>query len=99
WWGPPGSAVTQADLDLRPGGRYHFRSSFPDGNAIWGLFQFLEITPLECVVYLHSFSDEAGNVAGSPFGGPWPARLHTSLLFADKGGQTEFTLRQYPIDA
>jgi uncharacterized protein YndB with AHSA1/START domain len=99
WWGPPGSTVKNAEMDLRPGGRYHFCSAFPDGNRIWGLFRFLDITPVEKILYLHSFSDEAGNVAASPFGGPWPARIHTSLLFTDEGGKTGFTLRQFPLDA
>jgi uncharacterized protein YndB with AHSA1/START domain len=99
WWGPPGSSVRQSSMDFRPGGRYHFHSVFPDGKSVWGLFVYREISPVDRIVYLHSFSDETGKVTESPFGGPWPARLHTSLLFADKGDKTRFTLRQHPIDA
>jgi len=99
WWGPPGSSIRKAEMDFCNGGRYHFCSAFPDGTAIWGLFEYLEIFPVERIVYLHSFSDESGHVANSPFGGPWPARIHTTLLLADLGNRTEFTLRQYPVNA
>lgn len=99
WWGPPGSTLRSSDLDLRPGGRYHFQSVFADGNAVWGLFVYQEISPMDRIVYHHSFSDETGAVAASPFGGPWPARLHTTLFFEDADGGTLFTLRQFPLDA
>jgi uncharacterized protein YndB with AHSA1/START domain len=99
WWGPPGTTLRHSSLDLRPGGRYHFHSVFPDGKSVWGLFVYSEVSPIDRIVYLHSFSDEAGGVAPSPFGGPWPLRLHTSMLFTDKGDKTVFMLRQFPIDA
>jgi uncharacterized protein YndB with AHSA1/START domain len=66
---------------------------------MWGLFVYEDISPMDRLVYLHSFSDESGGVAPSPFGGPWPARLHTTMTFADKDGGTEFTLRQFALDA
>lgn len=99
WWGPPGTTLRHSSMDLQPGGRYHFHSEFPDGKSVWGVFVYREITPMDRIVYLHSFSDEAGTVTSSPFGGPWPLRIHTSMLFADKGRKTEFTLRQFPLDA
>jgi uncharacterized protein YndB with AHSA1/START domain len=99
WWGPPGSKLHAASMDFRPGGRYHFGAIMPDGNLLWGLFTYVEINPVERLVYLHSFSDEAGAIAASPFGGPWPARIHTTLTFTEQDGVTAFTLRQHPIDA
>jgi uncharacterized protein YndB with AHSA1/START domain len=99
WWGPPGTTLRHSALDLRPGGRYHFRSEFPDGNALWGLFVFHEISPQDRIVYLHSFSDKDGGIASSPFGGPWPACLHTTLSFVEAEGGTTLSLHQYPIDA
>jgi uncharacterized protein YndB with AHSA1/START domain len=99
WWGPPGSTLRVSKMDFRPGGTYHFRSEMPDGGSVWGFFAYREITPMDRITYIHSFSDEDGKVAPSPFGGPWPARLHTTMSFADAGGATAFTLRQYPVDA
>lgn len=99
WWGPPGSKLHAATMDLRPGGRYHFGAIMPDGKLLWGLFNYIEIDPIDRIVYLHSFSDEAGGLAPSPFGMPWPSRIHTTLLFAEAHGKTAFTLRQRPLDA
>jgi uncharacterized protein YndB with AHSA1/START domain len=99
WWGPPGTSVGKYSMDLRSGGRYHFSLVLPDGGAMWGLFVYQEVSPFDRIVYHHSFSDEGGNIGPTPFGGPWPARLHTTLSFADRDGKTEFTLQQFPIDA
>ncbi len=66
---------------------------------MWGLFVFDDIAPQDRIVYIHSFSDDAGNIAASPFGGAWPARLHTTLSFAETKEGTTLSLRQYPIDA
>jgi uncharacterized protein YndB with AHSA1/START domain len=99
WWGPPGSSVGRYTMDFQPGGRYHFSMIFPQGEEMWGLFVYQEISPIDRLVYHHSFSDAEGKIAASPFGGPWPARLHTTMTFVDKDGGTEFTLRQFPLDA
>jgi uncharacterized protein YndB with AHSA1/START domain len=99
WWGPPGSRVGRYTMDFRPGGRYHFSMIFPQGGEMWGLFVYEDIDPIDRIVYLHSFSDAEGNVGASPFGGPWPARLHTTMTFADEDGGTAFTMRQYALDA
>jgi uncharacterized protein YndB with AHSA1/START domain len=99
WWGPPGSSVGRYAMDFQPGGRYHFSLTSPGGGEMWGLFVYEEISPIDRLVYFHSFSDADGNVAASPFGGPWPDRLRTTMLFADKDGGTEFTLRQFALEA
>lgn len=54
---------------------------------------------MDRIVYLHSFSDAEGNVTGTPFGGDWPLRIHSTLLFAGHGSRTNLTLRWSPIDA
>lgn len=47
----------------------------------------------------HGFADEAGEFAASPFGGPWPLRLLTTVLFANDGPGTSVTLTWSPLDA
>jgi uncharacterized protein YndB with AHSA1/START domain len=99
WWGPPGSTVGRYAMDLRPGGRYHFSLVMPGGGEMWGLFVYQEVSPHDRIVYHHSFSDADGNIAASPFGGAWPARIHSTLEFVEKGSATEVTLRWIPLDA
>ena len=99
WWGPPGSKVGRYAMDFRPGGRYHFSMTFPQGGEMWGLFVYEDISPIDRLVYTHSFSDAEGNVGASPFGGPWPARLHTTMTFEELNEGTVFTLRQHALEA
>jgi uncharacterized protein YndB with AHSA1/START domain len=99
WWGPPGSNVGRYTMDFRPGGRYHFSLTFPQGGEMWGLFVYQEISPIERLVYHHSFSNAEGNIAASPFGGAWPARILSTLEFVENGSSTEVTLRWSPLEA
>ena len=43
WWGPKGFAMTHCEIDLRPGGFFHYGLMSPDGQAIWGKFLFREV--------------------------------------------------------
>lgn len=99
WWGPPGSSVGKYSMDLRAGGRYHFSLVLPGGHEMWGLFVYQEVSPIDRLVYHHSFADAAGDIAPSPFGGAWPDRIHSTLEFADKGQATDITLRWVPLHA
>jgi uncharacterized protein YndB with AHSA1/START domain len=38
WWGPSAMELTQASLDLRPGGRFHYCIRGQDGAEMWGRF-------------------------------------------------------------
>jgi uncharacterized protein YndB with AHSA1/START domain len=62
WWGPKGVTITRSEMDLRPGGSYHYAMRTPDGNTMWGKFVYREITPPSRMVFVSSFSDEAGGV-------------------------------------
>ena len=43
WWGPAGMGIKVAHLDFRPGGKFHYCLTGPDGNEMWGMFEYLEI--------------------------------------------------------
>ena len=47
-------------MDLRPGGTYHYGMKAPDGSPMWGKLVYREIVPPERIVFINSFSDEAG---------------------------------------
>ncbi len=42
WWGPKGYKVKVANMDLRPGGTYHYCMQTPDGKDMWGKFIYHE---------------------------------------------------------
>ena len=57
WFSPKGFTVIAANLDLRPGGTYHYGMESPTGQAMWGIFHFREVMPQEKMVFVNSFSD------------------------------------------
>ncbi len=60
WWGRKGSTIVASTMDLRVGGTYHGAMRDRDGRVMWAKFVYREIVPPELLVWVHSFSDEAG---------------------------------------
>jgi uncharacterized protein YndB with AHSA1/START domain len=102
WWGPKGMPVTVHKLDFRPGGVFHYAMHGPDGRpAMWGRFVYREIVAPERIVYVSSFSDEAGGIARAPFPKireTWPLEVLNRLTFTEEKGKTTVSLRGGPID-
>jgi uncharacterized protein YndB with AHSA1/START domain len=93
WWGPKGFTVTASNMDLRPGGTYHYGLKAPDGTPMWGKFVYREITPPERMVFLSSFSDEAGGITRHPMAPKWPLQILSTFTFEDLGAdKTKFTV-------
>ena len=99
WWGPQGATVVKSDMDLRPGGRYHYALRTSDGTIMWAKFVYREITPTSRIVFVNSFSDEAGGVTHHPMAPTWPLELLSTFLFEDEGKKTKFTVKWSPLNA
>jgi uncharacterized protein YndB with AHSA1/START domain len=100
WWGPKGATVTVSKMDLRPGGTYHYRMETADGTEIWGKMVYREISPRDRIVFINSFSDEAGGVTHHPMSPTWPLEMLSIFTFEDEpGGKTRFTVRWAPHNA
>ncbi len=99
WWGPKGVTITKSEMDLRPGGSYHYAMRTPDGNTMWGKFVYREITPPSRMVFVSSFSDEAGGVTRHPMAPTWPLEMLSIFSFEEEGGKTRFTVRWSPLNA
>ncbi|MDB5705595.1 MAG: ATPase [Sphingomonas bacterium] len=99
WFGPKGTATVVESFDLRPGGMVHSRMDTPDGHRLWARFLYREVVEPSRLVYVHGFADAAANPAPSPFGGPWPMELLTTVVFEDEGDATRMTLTWTPINA
>jgi uncharacterized protein YndB with AHSA1/START domain len=61
WWGPKTWPVTYCEMDFRPGGRWHYGMTGPDGAESWGLAIYKEIKEPELIAYEDHFSDKDGN--------------------------------------
>lgn len=92
WWGPKGFTVIAARMDLRPGGSYLYGLKGPDGGTMWGKFVYREIVAPERLVFIDSFSDEAGNITRHPMSPNWPLELLTTVIFGVQGTGTLLTV-------
>ncbi|MGE3626812.1 MAG: SRPBCC domain-containing protein [Hyphomicrobiales bacterium] len=92
WWGPEGFMPSHCTVDLRPGGRFHYRLSGESGPDMWGKLEFLEIAPPERMVGIVSFSDPQGGITVHPMNPDWPRRILSTTTFTEKGGKTEVTV-------
>lgn len=100
WWGPKGFTVIASNMDLRPGGTYHYGMRAPDGTPMWGKFVYREIVRPERIAFVNSFSDENGGITRHPMAAGWPLQMLTTFTFEDVGGgKTKFTIASVPFDA
>lgn len=99
WWGPKGMDLTVLNLDLRPGGVFHYGMRSLDGQSMYGIFHFREIISPEKLIFTSGFADEAGNLIRAPFSPVFPMELYNEYTFSDENGKTLLTLRGYPLIA
>jgi uncharacterized protein YndB with AHSA1/START domain len=100
WWGPKGFTVIASKMDLRPGGTYHYGMKSPNGSPMWGKFVFREIVPPVRMVFISSFSDEAGGVTRHPMAPTWPLEMLSTFTFEEEpGGKTKVTICWSPHNA
>ena len=98
WFGPKGSAMPAAKMDLRPSGICHFRLRSPDGRELWGKFIYREIVAPERLVYAQHFSDVEGGLTRHPLNPAWPLHMLTAVTFARQKGKTLLAVRWDPIN-
>jgi uncharacterized protein YndB with AHSA1/START domain len=100
WFGPKGSVIVSAAMDFRVGGACHAAMRGPDGRVMWAKLVYREIVAPQRLVWVHSFSDEAGGLTRHPMSPTWPLELLTTVTFEDAPGRrTNVTLRWSPQNA
>ena len=99
WFGPKGFKITTANLDLRPGGTFHYCLRSPDGHELWGKFVYREIVAPERIVLVNSFSDAAGGLTRHPKSPTWPLEMLSATTFTEQDGKTTMTLKWSPLNA
>jgi len=99
WWGPKGCKVVAANMDLRPGGSYHYGLDMPNGQTMWGKFVYREIVAPERLNFINFFSDEKGGVTRHPLAPNWPLEMLSTFTLEKTNGKTRFTVRWSPHNA
>ncbi len=98
WWGPVGMALTVKSFDFSPGGKFHYKME-GNGQTMWGLFNYVSITPPDSIEFINSFSDEAGNICKPPFAIDFPLEIFNKLSLQEINGVTTITLKGHPLRA
>lgn len=84
WFGPAGFKTETLECDIRPGGRWRFIYTGPDGTKWDNRMQFLRIEAPRLIEIEHG-SDKDND----------PARFHVTVTFeAQSNGKTVLTMRQ-----
>jgi uncharacterized protein YndB with AHSA1/START domain len=99
WWGPKGFEIVSTKLDLRLGGVFHYHLKSPEGQDVWGKFIYREVVPQKRLVFVVSFSDEAGGVTRHPLHEKWPLTILSTVTFAEENHKTTVTVKWIPVDA
>ena len=74
--GPDSDNMTVQELDLRPGGRWHFSWRLADGSDMAMTGEYREVVPPERFVQTENW------------GGDWPETVQTLELIEQPGGKT-----------
>ncbi|MFB3814639.1 MAG: SRPBCC family protein [Terriglobales bacterium] len=80
--GPEGWTMPVCEIDLRPGGTWHFVWRHSDGKEMSMRGEYREIAPPERIVHTESW------------GGDWPDTINT-LILSEEGGRTTITCRVF----
>lgn len=99
WWGPKGFSLNVVKMNVRPGGTFLGSQRSPEGQVMWGKFEYREVKAPEKLVFVNSFSDEEGNTIRAPFSSTWPLKILNTLTFEETDGKTTLTMRGGPLDA
>src|SRR2546425_388107 len=89
WWGPMGFTTKVPELDLRPGGRWRYIMTGPDGieYPVKGVFR--EVVPFERIVT----TDEFDEGFQQPVATDLPSGIVVTCTFGDLGGKTRLVLQ------
>ncbi|HET7578975.1 MAG TPA: SRPBCC domain-containing protein [Bacillales bacterium] len=61
WWAPGSYTIPVCNIDLRPGGIWHYCMESPEGERHWAMSVYREIDDPERLVYTGCFADEEAN--------------------------------------
>jgi uncharacterized protein YndB with AHSA1/START domain len=82
--GPEGWSMPVCEIDLRPGGGWHFVWRKSDGTEMGMRGQYREVVPPERLVYTESWGPE------------WPETVNTLVLTEEEGRTTAVLTLLYP---
>lgn len=97
WWGPAGCTLTVLSLDVKAGGKFHYKMSMPNGHEMYGVFNYKEIQAPEKIVFTNSFADEKGNIIATSMLENFPKEILNTWIFTEENGVTTLNLTGVPF--
>nr|ACN58813.1 hypothetical protein AKSOIL_0168 [uncultured bacterium BLR9] len=98
WWGPKGFTVVKCDVNLTPGGLFHYALQAANGYTMWGKLIYREIVKPEKLTVVVAFSDEAGGETRHPLSPTWPLTTLSVMTLEEEGGKTKLTVHWSPLN-
>ena len=98
WWTPVTFTMIAMNMDFRPGGFFHMGMRSGEGYKMWGKFVYQEIVPLERIVFVNSFSNQAGEITRHPIVAE-PGRAKPRYHCHARGGVRRQNQAQRPLVA
>ena len=100
WWTPVTFTMIAMNMDFREGGIFHMGMRSGEGYKMWGKFVYQEIVPQERLVFINSFSNQAGEITRHPIVPTWPRETKITVILRDEpDDKTRLTVRWTPHNA
>lgn len=102
WYAPHGCTLQLAEVDVRPGGRFHFCISNPSFGDCWCVGVYQQIVRPERIVYTLATADPTGNIVEPVTAGHdprWPRETLVTVTLEKVGRSTLLTLEQSVLES
>jgi uncharacterized protein YndB with AHSA1/START domain len=87
WWGPKDFTSPDAEMDVRPGGKYKLSMLGTGFPKLWSGGVYEEVVPMEKIVVTDFFANENGDFVSPAVYGMegMPEKMQITLTFEDAG--------------
>lgn len=99
WFGPAGTQVKKFDMNFFVGGMNHYCIEIPGGVEMWGRQIYQEISPMDRIVHIQSFSDKDAGISSHPMSPIWPKEMLATTTFEVVDQGTKVTVSWQPHNA
>ncbi|WP_104381302.1 SRPBCC domain-containing protein [Sphingobacterium sp. HMA12] len=102
WYAPDGCTINFRFIEVHEGGQFHYCIQSPIHGTAWIIGTYLQIVPLEKLVFTIQLSNENGDLldqSGKNGQQGWPEKILTTVKFKSIGDQTEVTIHETVSEA
>ncbi|MGH1487303.1 MAG: SRPBCC family protein [Cellvibrionaceae bacterium] len=83
--------------DIKSGGSALHKMLMPNGNEMWLLTQYHELTPHHTIIFTQYSSNEQGDILPPPMPN-WPKEIRATIKFSEANGVTNMQFIWQPIN-